>query len=83
MHSYDYLLILAFLVLLLAPAPWLGRFFYRVMEGPVERACYRISGIDPKTEQSWKQYAWALLAFNLAGFVVLFATADAARRAAP
>lgn len=27
MHSYDYLLILAFLVLLLAPAPWLGRFF--------------------------------------------------------
>ncbi|KPB77791.1 potassium-transporting ATPase subunit KdpA [Pseudomonas cannabina] len=83
MHSYDYLLILAFLVLLLAPAPWLGRFFYRVMEGertwlspvlgPVERACYRISGIDPKTEQSWKQYAWALLAFNLAGFVVLFA----------
>ncbi|WP_161806230.1 potassium-transporting ATPase subunit KdpA, partial [Pseudomonas syringae] len=41
--------------------------------GPVERACYRISGVDPKTEQSWKQYAWALLAFNLAGFVVLFA----------
>lgn len=28
MHSYDYLLILAFLVLLLAPAPWLGRFFF-------------------------------------------------------
>ncbi|MCF5274194.1 potassium-transporting ATPase subunit KdpA, partial [Pseudomonas syringae] len=83
MHSYDYLLILAFLVLLLAPAPWLGRFYYRVMEGertwlspvlgPVERACYRISGVDPKTEQSWQQYAWALLAFNLAGFVVLFA----------
>ena len=83
MHSYDYLLILAFLGLLLLPAPWLGRFYYRVMEGqrtwltsvlgPVERGCYRISGIDPRVEQSWKQYALALLAFNLAGFVLLFA----------
>lgn len=82
MHSYDYLLIVAFLALLLLPAPWLGRFYYRVMEGertwlspalgPVERICYRISGIDPQVEQSWKQYAWALLAFNLAGFVLLF-----------
>ncbi|WP_297835927.1 potassium-transporting ATPase subunit KdpA [Pseudomonas sp.] len=83
MHSYDYLLILAFFALVLLPAPWLGRFYYRVMEGertfltpvlgPVERACYRLSGVDPKTEQNWKTYALALLAFNLAGFVVLFA----------
>ncbi|MDB6145151.1 MAG: potassium-transporting ATPase subunit [Pseudomonas sp.] len=83
MHSYDYLLILAFFALVLLPAPWLGRFYYRIMEGertfltpvlgPVERVCYRLSGIDPKTEQSWKTYTLAMLAFNLAGFVVLFA----------
>jgi K+-transporting ATPase ATPase A chain len=83
MHSYDYLLILAFFVLVLLPAPWLGRFYYRVMEGertflspvlgPVERICYRLSGVDPQTEQSWKTYALALLAFNLAGFLLLFA----------
>jgi potassium-transporting ATPase potassium-binding subunit len=83
MHSYDYLLILAFFALVLLPAPWLGRFYYRIMEGertfltpvlgPVERVCYRLSGIDPQTEQSWKTYALAMLAFNLAGFVVLFA----------
>jgi len=83
MHSYDYLLILAFFVLVLLPAPWLGRFYYRVMEGertwltpvlgPVERACYRISGVDPKIEQNWKTYALALLVFNAAGFVLLFA----------
>ena len=83
MHSYDYLLILAFFVLVLLPAPWLGRFYYRVMEGertflspvlgPVERICYRLSGVDPQTEQSWKTYAMALLAFNLAGFLLLFA----------
>ncbi|MDY7564403.1 potassium-transporting ATPase subunit KdpA [Pseudomonas sp. RTC3] len=83
MHSYDYLLILAFFALVLLPAPWLGRYYYRVMEGertfltpvlgPVERVCYRLSGVDPQTEQSWKNYTLALLAFNLAGFVLLFA----------
>jgi K+-transporting ATPase ATPase A chain len=83
MHSYDYGLLLAFFALVLVPAPWLGRFYYNVMEGrrtwltpllgPVERACYRLSGVDEKAEQSWKGYALALLAFNLAGFVLLFA----------
>jgi K+-transporting ATPase ATPase A chain len=83
MHSYDYLLILAFFALVLLPAPLLGRFYYNVMEGnrtfltpvmgPVERVCYRLSGVGPKVEQNWKTYTLALLAFNLAGFVALFA----------
>jgi K+-transporting ATPase ATPase A chain len=83
MHSYDYALILAFFVLVLLPAPWLGRFYYKVMEGqctwmtpvlgPVENVCYRIAGVDPSSEQSWAKYMLALLAFNLAGFVILFA----------
>lgn len=83
MHSYDYALILAFFVLVLLPAPWLGRFYYKVMEGqrtwmtpvlgPVENVCYRIAGVDPHSEQSWVKYMLALLAFNLAGFVILFA----------
>jgi K+-transporting ATPase ATPase A chain len=83
MHSYDYLLILAFFALVLLPAPFLGRFYYKVMEGertfltpvmgPVERVCYRLAGVDPKVEHNWKTYTFALLAFNLAGFVLLFA----------
>jgi potassium-transporting ATPase potassium-binding subunit len=83
MHSYDYALILAFFVLVLVPAPWLGRFYYKVMEGqrtwmtpvlgPVENVCYRIAGVDPNSEQSWVKYMLALLAFNLTGFVILFA----------
>ena len=50
MHSYDYWLILGFFALVLVPAPFLGRFYYKVMEGqrtwlspvlgPVERGCY-------------------------------------------
>lgn len=83
MHSYDYLLLLAFFAIVLLPAPWLGRFYYKVMEGqrtwlspilgPVEQGCYRLSGVNADQEQSWKQYTLALLAFNLAGFLLLFA----------
>ncbi|WP_256588992.1 potassium-transporting ATPase subunit KdpA, partial [Pseudomonas sp. HMWF021] len=83
MHSYDYWLILAFFAVVLLPAPFLGRFYYKVMEGqrtwltpvlgPVERGCYRIAGVDPQAEQSWQKYTLALLAFNLAGFLLLFA----------
>ena len=83
MHSYDYGLLLAFFALVLLPAPWLGRFYYKVMEGqrtwltpvfgPVEKVCYRVAGVDPGDEHTWQKYTLALLAFNLAGFVLLFA----------
>jgi K+-transporting ATPase ATPase A chain len=83
MQVQDYGLILAFFVLVLAPAPWLGRYLYRAMEGertllmpllqPIERACYRIAGVDHKRDQDWKTYALALLAFTLASLVLLFA----------
>ncbi|ORT67375.1 potassium-transporting ATPase subunit KdpA [Pseudomonas mosselii] len=82
MHSYDYLLLLAFFAIVLLPAPWLGRFYYEVMEGqrtwlspllgPVERGCYRVAGVRAEQEQSWKQYTLALLAFNLVGFLMVF-----------
>jgi K+-transporting ATPase ATPase A chain len=83
MQLQDYGLILAFFVLVLAPAPWLGRYLYRAMEGertlltpllqPIERACYRIAGVDQKRDQDWKTYSLALLAFTLASLVLLFA----------
>ncbi|MFS2127620.1 potassium-transporting ATPase subunit KdpA [Pseudomonas sp. Pseusp97] len=83
MNSHDVLLIVAFLALVLVPAPFLGRFYYKVMEGqrtflspvflPLERAIYRACGIHPEDEQDWKSYTVALLAFNLVGLVLLFA----------
>ncbi|MDF3863939.1 potassium-transporting ATPase subunit KdpA [Pseudomonas denitrificans (nom. rej.)] len=83
MNSHDVLLIVAFLALVLVPAPFLGRFYYKVMEGqrtflsplflPVERAIYRACGIHPEDEQDCKSYTLALLAFNLVGLVLLFA----------
>lgn len=83
MHSYDFTLILAFFVLVLLPAPFIGRYLYRVMEGertwlspalqPVERLCYRIAGVDSNREQDWKSYSLALLAFTLVSLLTLFA----------
>jgi potassium-transporting ATPase potassium-binding subunit len=40
--------------------------------GPLERFFYRISGIDPKREMGWKRYALSLLAFSVAGFLLLY-----------
>lgn len=39
----------------------------------VERPIWRLAGVDPDEEQSWLGYALALLAFNLAGFLALYA----------
>jgi K+-transporting ATPase ATPase A chain len=41
--------------------------------GPLERGLYRAGGIDPQKEQSWYGYTLSMLAFSLAGFLVLYA----------
>ncbi|MCE9595708.1 MAG: potassium-transporting ATPase subunit KdpA [Planctomycetes bacterium] len=40
---------------------------------PLERGIYRIGGVDSAREMTWKQYALALLAFQLVGVLVLYA----------
>jgi len=40
---------------------------------PVEGLFYRAAGVDPSRSQGWLGYAGALLAFNLAGFTLLYA----------
>lgn len=83
MTSNGYLQVGLYLAALLLPAPFLGRFMARVFQGertwlspilgPVERFTYRLSGIKPTVEMNWKQYAFALMVFNLIGFAVVFA----------
>ncbi len=36
--------------------------------GPLERLIYRLAGVDPSAEMTWKTYAVAMLLFNFAGF---------------
>ena len=41
--------------------------------GPVERAVYRVAGVDPTQPMSWVEYAVAMLWFNLAGALAVYA----------
>jgi potassium-transporting ATPase potassium-binding subunit len=40
---------------------------------PLERLFYVVSGVDEKEDQHWVTYAFAMLAFSMAGFLSLYA----------
>jgi K+-transporting ATPase ATPase A chain len=72
-------LYLVLLVLLTLP---LGRYMAAVYEdrrnwftrllGPLEGGIYRLAGVDARREMGWKQYAIALMAFNLLGLLATY-----------
>ena len=76
-------LLVVYLVVLLAIAPFLGRYIRIALENgqsrltawgrPLERGIYRLAGIDPQAEMGWKRYALAVLAFNILGIVAVYA----------
>ncbi|WP_054312529.1 potassium-transporting ATPase subunit KdpA [Mesorhizobium sp. 1M-11] len=49
------------------------RTFLSPVLGPVERSFYALAGIDPKKEQGWLAYAFSMIAFSIAGLVLLYA----------
>lgn len=75
--------IVVFFAALTALAVPLGAYMARVYQGeariagrvfgPAERLLYRLGGVNPAEEMSWRRYAAALLLFNLAGLLVLYA----------
>ena len=72
-----------FAALVTAAVRPLGGYMARVIDGgstplqrlfrPFETALYRLAGVDPTEEQTWPAYALGLLAFSLAGIVMLYA----------
>ena len=75
MSARYYLLVFVFFALVALVSWPLGRFLTRVFAGtnqasrklgwPVERVLYRIAGVDPSREQTWKGYATGVLVFSL------------------
>ncbi|NUB15328.1 potassium-transporting ATPase subunit KdpA [Azospirillum brasilense] len=75
--------ILLFAALVAAVARPLGGYMTRLFNGertllspllgPVERGLYRLAGVDAKAEQHWVTYAVAMLLFNAAGLLLLYA----------
>jgi len=47
------------------------RHFLSRLFGPIERSIYKLSGVDPTHEMSWKAYVIAMLVFNIAGGALL------------
>ncbi len=76
------LLLIAFLGVEVLCAKPLGSYMADVMEGRpnfalragarIESLLYRLCGIDAREEMSWKQYAIALLLFNVLGAVIVY-----------
>ncbi len=72
-----YILYFAILVgLAWALAAWMMRVYAGNLPGPllrIETAVMRVSGASPDRGMGWAAYAMAVLAFNLTGFVLLYA----------
>ncbi|AWG32678.1 potassium-transporting ATPase subunit KdpA [Burkholderia cenocepacia] len=82
MNANNLLQTVLFIVVLLAAAVPVARYLSAVMDGssrvvrvfgPLERALYRIAGVDAGTEMNWKQYTVATIAFNALGVLFLYA----------
>ena len=83
MSGNDIFQIFLFFGVLLLLAKPLGVYMARVYEGqpsgldrvlgPVERLFYRLCGIKPEEEMSWKKYAGSVLLFSAVGFFFLYA----------
>jgi len=83
MNIYGWLQVIIYLAVILALAKPLGSHMARVLGGektflhpvfgPVERLIYRLAGVKPDSEMNWKEYALALLFFNVLGILVVYA----------
>ncbi len=82
MTSYAWLQLGVLVAILLVTTRVLGAYIAGVFGGgkamgdrvflPVERALYRVCGVDPTREQTWPVYAFALLAFSMVSVLGLY-----------
>ncbi|HXI55475.1 MAG TPA: potassium-transporting ATPase subunit KdpA, partial [Polyangia bacterium] len=82
MTVVGWLQILVFFASIIAVTKPLGVYMFRVFEGDaqplprsfgrLEKVLYRLSGVDPSKEQTWRQYTFALLVFSAFGLVVTY-----------
>ncbi|MGB2710269.1 MAG: potassium-transporting ATPase subunit KdpA [Conexibacter sp.] len=83
MTAQGWLQLALFGALIVAITPLLGGYMARVFGGervllarafgPAERGFYRLLRVDPASEQDWKGYARAVLAFSFVSWLALYA----------
>lgn len=82
MTTSDIFFILVFIILAIILAVPIGKYMSRAFTGqktfmtpvmqPVERFIYRVVGVDETEEMNWKQYAYALIVFNIIAIIFVF-----------
>ena len=84
MSTANWLQFAAFIVFTLGTAIPLGHYMAKVYGddenapgdrffGPVERLIYKICRVDPEREQRWTVYAYSVIGFSIASFLLLYA----------
>jgi potassium-transporting ATPase potassium-binding subunit len=83
MTSIGWIQIFLYAAVIFAITKPLGIYMFRIFEGerqplpglfgPMEHLIYRLSGVDSREQQTWKEYAAALLAFSLFSVLVVYA----------
>ena len=83
MTVQGWLLIALFVAILLALTRPMGMWLFALYEGrrtplhavfgPIERGFYKLAGIDPDEDQSWRTYAVHMLLFNLVLLLLTYA----------
>ena len=83
MTANDWIQLAIYFGVLLALTKPLGLYMARVYQGQpcgldrglewLERLIYRLGGVDPSEEMSWKKYAAVMLLFNFVGFLAVYA----------
>ena len=78
----DLLLFIVFLALLMLMVYPLGQYMAKVYSGektvydrvfqPIANILYRLGGVDAVQEMNWRQYAGALVIFNVLGMAAVF-----------
>jgi len=82
MTANGWLQIGLYALVILAITKPMGLYMFRVFEGerqplprvlgPVERFLYRLSGVNPRKEQTWWQYAAAMMLFSMVTMAVTY-----------
>lgn len=78
MSNHAWILLGLYLAVLLLTVKPMGAYIAHVVEGRfrlagnIERPLYRLCGIRPDEEMGWLKYAFAILLFNLIGFLAVY-----------
>jgi potassium-transporting ATPase potassium-binding subunit len=82
MSAQSWLELVFFFALLAISTPLLGSYMAKVYSNqkapgdrfflPIERFCYKVCRIDPKSEQRWRNYVMSLLAYTLVGGLLTY-----------